>query len=359
MRILYGVAGEGLGHATRSRVVIDHLRARGHAVLVVVSGRAHDVLRRVLPGVVEIDGLELAYRDGALDLGGSLARNARKLPRMLARNAAVAAAVDGFGPDAVVSDFETFAALHGAARGLPVASVDNLHMVTRCAHDPALLGSAAADHGPAAALVALKLPRCVHYVVTTFFCPPVRPECRATTTLVPPVVRAEVAAARPRDDGHVLVYQTALGDSRLLEALARHPRQRFVVYGLRRDETRGNCALKGFREQEFVDDLAGARAVVANGGMSLLGEAVYLGKPVYAVPVRDHFEQAMNARYLAALGYGATSDRFDAGALGAFLRAVPWHAERLRPVVGYDGNRTLYATLDRVVGLLARGGAAG
>lgn len=41
MRILYGVAGEGMGHATRSRVVIDHL-TRHHEVEVVVSGRAHD-----------------------------------------------------------------------------------------------------------------------------------------------------------------------------------------------------------------------------------------------------------------------------------------------------------------------------
>jgi len=30
MRLLYGVVGDGMGHATRSRVVITHLLARGH-----------------------------------------------------------------------------------------------------------------------------------------------------------------------------------------------------------------------------------------------------------------------------------------------------------------------------------------
>jgi len=43
MKILYGVVGEGMGHAMRSRVVLDHLVAR-HDVQVVVSGRAYDYL---------------------------------------------------------------------------------------------------------------------------------------------------------------------------------------------------------------------------------------------------------------------------------------------------------------------------
>jgi uncharacterized protein (TIGR00661 family) len=38
MKILYGVVGEGMGHAMRSRVVLDHLTQQ-HDVQVVVSGR--------------------------------------------------------------------------------------------------------------------------------------------------------------------------------------------------------------------------------------------------------------------------------------------------------------------------------
>ncbi|MGH9333683.1 MAG: glycosyltransferase family protein, partial [Vicinamibacteria bacterium] len=34
MRILYGVVGEGMGHATRSAVVIEHLLSAGHEVKV-------------------------------------------------------------------------------------------------------------------------------------------------------------------------------------------------------------------------------------------------------------------------------------------------------------------------------------
>lgn len=40
MRILYGVTGEGMGHAIRSRVLLEHLVAQGHEVMVVASGKA-------------------------------------------------------------------------------------------------------------------------------------------------------------------------------------------------------------------------------------------------------------------------------------------------------------------------------
>ena len=63
MNILYGVPGEGLGHATRSKVVIGHLLAQGHQVCVVSSSRAYTMLAAAFPGRVhEIRGFHLAYK---------------------------------------------------------------------------------------------------------------------------------------------------------------------------------------------------------------------------------------------------------------------------------------------------------
>ena len=56
MRILYGVAGEGMGHATRSHAFLADLVGE-HDVLVVASGRAHDYLAQHFPQVREILGL--------------------------------------------------------------------------------------------------------------------------------------------------------------------------------------------------------------------------------------------------------------------------------------------------------------
>ena len=55
MKILYGVVGEGMGHAMRSRVVLEELRKR-HEIQVVVSGRAYDYLQQRAGNVVTDDG---------------------------------------------------------------------------------------------------------------------------------------------------------------------------------------------------------------------------------------------------------------------------------------------------------------
>jgi len=116
MRLLYGVAGEGMGHATRSRVVLGHLLDRGHEVRVVVSGRAFGFLRDAFRGragieVREIRGLVLAYRGGAMDVAGSVRANLRgaagKLRSNLEEWGAMAEA--GFEPRAVISDYESWA----------------------------------------------------------------------------------------------------------------------------------------------------------------------------------------------------------------------------------------------------------
>ena len=90
MRILYGVVGEGMGHATRSRVVLDHLLEEGHRIRVVVSGRAHAFLHDTFdhrPGieVVEIQGLSLAFDGVTIDVPETVLSNLELLPAKLRR----------------------------------------------------------------------------------------------------------------------------------------------------------------------------------------------------------------------------------------------------------------------------------
>jgi hypothetical protein len=73
-----------------------------------------------------------------------------------------------------------------------------------------------------------------------------------------------------------------------------------------------------------VDDLAAARAVVCTAGFTLLSEALYLGKPVLALPNRGFFEQALNALYLRRSGRGhARFGPVTPSAVGRFVRTPP------------------------------------
>jgi uncharacterized protein (TIGR00661 family) len=252
-----------------------------------------------------------------------------------------------FRPDVVVSDFESWSHLFAKTRGLPVVSLDNIQIVARCTHPPEVLAGHEADFQLAKAVVKGKLPGCFHYLVTSFFFPPPRKE---RTTIHPPVLRPEILAARSEPGDHLVVYQTSTSNAALPEVL-RAPGRECRIYGLRRvqeEVVEGNLRYRPFSEKAFVDDLRTARAVVANGGFTLLSESVYLHKPVLAAPVRRQFEQVLNARYLELLGYGLHAEELDAARVGAFLERLP---ELERKLAGYaqDGNRELLAKLDDVL----------
>jgi uncharacterized protein (TIGR00661 family) len=351
MRILYGVVGEGMGHATRSKVVCEHLIDRGHQVKIVVSGRAHSLLAKSFDDVVEIRGLTIRYVDNRMDQSGTLARNVLAAPGMLAANvSAYFGKVARFGTQAVISDFDSFAYLFARRHGLPILSIDNQQVISRFRLGKFAKQGAKVDYQMTKAFVRAKLPGCDHYVVTTFFEPNVRKRFRKNTTLVPPILREPILEAkkRVRPGPHVLVYQTSTSDTSLLEQLERVHEREFIVYGLRKSGRRANCTLKEFSEKGFVEDLASARAVVSNGGLSLIGEALYLGKPIFSVPVRNQYEQILNARYLEHLGYGLEAPRVDADLLRLFLRETPKYAANVAKHE-QEGNRRLYKIVDRVL----------
>ncbi len=332
MRILYGVVGEGMGHATRSRVVLELLLKAGHDVRVVVSGRAHDFLRTSFAGragiaIEAIHGLHLDYEGNALDLSESVRKNLEAAPQGLLKNIAVyqRVAEDGFRPEVVVSDFESWAYLYGLNHRLPVVSIDNMQVINRAAHEPEVVGEGGLDPWLAKMAVKVKLPGAYHYLVTSFFFPPV---CKKRTTLIPPILRPEILAAKREPGAHVLVYQTAAANTELIPTLNKLPYQ-FRLYGMRRQGQEKNVTLCDFSPTGFVDDLRTARAVIAGGGYSLMGEAVHLHVPMLSVPIEGQFEQELNARYLTHLGYGNWTRTLTVEAVEAFLAATDQHAQAL------------------------------
>jgi len=340
MRILYGVTGEGLGHAMRSRVIAEHLRQRGHTVQLVASGRARGYLARYFPDVEEIPGFTLAYARGGIARMQTLRSNYR------AARGAIRDCVDlyrwpvaAFQPEVCISDLDSFAHLAGRLFGRPVISIDHHHVLDRCKH----VGLRRRYPIPLTrAFVRAKLPGCAHYIVTSFYQPPLRQRARDSTTLVGPILRREVLDLEPTTGDHVLVYQTATRD--LVEPLAALGDHKFVVYGCGPGKSaHDHITFRPFDETQFLADLASARAVICNGGYTLMSEALYLGKPVLSVPLRRHGEQLLNARYLEALGLGRTTPEPDADAFRAFLRSLP-PTRRIAP-----GNELAFAALDRIL----------
>jgi uncharacterized protein (TIGR00661 family) len=335
VRILYGVNGEGMGHATRSEVVIGAL-LKEHDVRVMASGAAFKFLEPRLGHVSEIFGPSFAMDHGEIrrwaTVRHTMTAATRELPGSVKRWMGV---VDEWRPEVVVTDFEPLSGIYARSSRTPLVCVDNIHMIDRCRHDEEITDGAVEDYRIARAVTRAMVPTAGDYVITTFFKPPL---ARGRTVLVPPIVRPEIVAATPVRGDHLLVYSG--GSDELTDAL-RDCGVPSRVYGMRDGEEvgtkDGSIEYRARSVDGFLDDLVSARGVITGGGFSLLSEAVYLGKPVLSVPLRGQFEQLMNARYLHREGFGMCAPAIDAATLSSFLDELDGYHERLEAYV-QDGN---------------------
>jgi uncharacterized protein (TIGR00661 family) len=356
MKILYGVVGEGMGHAMRSRVVLEHLVEQGHEIEIMASGRATEFLAKRFEGVNRIHGLHMIYEENRVRRGKTLWSNVLSGAAGVPQNiAAYFDLIKGFKPRVVVSDFESWTYLYAKLNRLPILSIDNMQIINRCTHAPEILTGYEGEFQLTRAFIKGKLPFCDHYLITTFFYPPIR---KPETSLFSPILRPEILAAEGRPGEHLLVYQTAEGNEGLVDALRRTGLE-CRIYGMRRgiaaEQVEGNLRYRPFSEAGFVDDLASARGVIAGGGFTLMGEAVYLHKPMLAVPLEHQFEQVMNARYLEKEGFGRMAKTLtDPAAVRDFVAAIPACEDKLASYA-QDGNRLLLAKVDELLDRAAAG----
>jgi len=150
---------------------------------------------------------------------------------------------------------------------------------------------------------------------------------------------------------HFLVYQTSDTNKQLIGAL-KSIDEAFVVYGFNKEKKDKNLIFRKFKkgsEKRFLKDLSGCKAVITNGGFTLMTEALYLGKPVLSIPVRRQFEQITNALYLDRLGYGKRAVYADKKVIENFIDDLEKYRGKLKDYKRED-NLKLFGMLDKIIG---------
>jgi uncharacterized protein (TIGR00661 family) len=341
--ILYGVNGEGAGHSTRSREVIRHLQARGHRVHVASFDRGLRNLQNDFD-VTEIDGLRLAYVRNRVRYGRTILRNLRDLPQATRSIRKLEQAARGWDLDLVVTDFEPVTCHLGHKLGVPVIAIDNQHLLT----DTEITYPREYRREAAAARLVTQLmtPRVKACLVISFFTPEIKKRKRDKTFLFPPILREEVLRSKPACEDYVLVYVTSATPE--LSELLKGIRQKFLCYGFGREGRDGNLEFRKPDLDTFLTDLTRCSAVIANAGFSLISEALYLGKPYLAWPVKRQFEQVFNAYYVAKMGYGAYWDDLNKERVESFLFNRDAYRDQLRGYLRSD-NSALLRKLDELI----------
>lgn len=336
-RIIYAVAGEGFGHSSRSHLIGQRLIDSGHDVMFVGSQKSLLYLKQYFgPRVREVFGLSFAFEGRRIDKSETLKKNLLKLPEANRINDELFKEhFEPFEPDLVISDFEPFSAWWAWRKKVPFISIDHEHMLTLCRLEHQ-------KRNWFSRLTAEVITEChyigaVAYIIINFFEAPLRID---SAVLAPPIVRPVVCELNPGAGEHILMYSTTgTGRKNLQELLGKFGKQKFYIYGFDKEDEYKNCVFKNRSTEGFLDDLAGARGVIASAGFSLLSECMYLKKKMLLLPLTGQYEQIINAHYIQKLGLGLQSKKLDEAILAKFLEELDKPIPDDDRIIWPDNNR--------------------
>jgi len=316
-RIIYAVAGEGFGHASRAHLVGQRFLDAGHEVIFAASLRALRYLRPYFGDrVQEIFGLSYNYSKGYVAPVATVWKNVSRFPQGHRVNREFFERVcRPSAPDLVVTDFEPFSAWWAWRHRVPFISIDNEHLLLMCRLDHELQDLF--DRLAATLVVRCHYMGARAHVITNFFRVPVKSQA---AVLAPPIVRPAIARLESSNAGHIVVYATTgTHEDQWREALGRFAPQKFHIYGFNKNAEWKNCLFKEASTEGFATDLAASRGVIASAGYSLISECLYLHKKMLLLPLAGQYEQLLNARYLEKLGLGTWSKQVDEPSVSRFL----------------------------------------
>lgn len=326
-RIFYSLCGEGLGHAIRSAVVIEYLIKEGYDLIVFASDRAYKYLNNKFDNIYEISGFNTVYENNQARYKKTFVYNMKDVPSDLKNNInKMYKLAKKFKPDLIISDFEFYANLLSHILGIPLLSIDNMHVITEANYSSP--SRYAKDKLFAEAVVHAFIQKANRTLIYSYFYPPLKnPD---TTQYVHPIIRDDIYSLKPKVKDHILVYQTSDSNLQLIELLKDNSDKKFIVYGFHKDVSEGNVLFRSFTEKQLFEDFKDAQFVITNGGFSLITEALQLEKPVLSIPVNKQYEQILNAMYVDRLGYGEHHDVITQNILDNFLENVESYRKNIQ-----------------------------
>ncbi len=346
MNIVYTINGEGMGHASRSSVVIDYLLSKGHTVTIFSAGvQPVRFLREKFGSVAEVMGFHMVYRENKVDRMRTAFRFMNNLSDLRKDMQTIRRSLATTQPDLVITDFDMHGQIVSSLYKVPIISIDNIQLLNYTTVKTEAKDFV--DYELNVLVAKMMVPHADFYFITTF-----EPEMllnkhrKKQVFFVPPLLRSKVLRQAPSQGEYILVYQTADSYSKLLPLLAQ-TKQNYHVYNSQHRSISKNIICKPFNEDAFIADLASAKAVITNGGFNVITEALYFQKPILSIPIANHFEQKLNSMLLTQLGLGLSAPKLTGTVLNTFLHETKKLAES--PARIHFDNTILFRKLESVM----------
>lgn len=283
MKILYAVQGTGNGHLSRAMDVIPCLKKRAE-VDILVSGIQADLQ---LPFEVKYrkHGLSFIFgKTGGVDLWRTFMSNkVREIVKEVNETP-----VEEY--DLVINDFEPVTAWACYLREHPCVGMS---------HQSAVLdkNSPKPEEVDMVGKFILK-----HYApVDRSYGFHFQPYSEAIFT---PVIRQQIRDQTVVDNGHYTVYLPAYDDARLLKSLLRFKDVQWDVFSKhnRVPFSLKNVSVQPINNEKFVKSMATCHGILCGAGFETPAEALFLNKKLMVIPMKNQYEQHLNAAALKQMG---------------------------------------------------------
>lgn len=341
-KILYGLCGEGLGHASRSKILINHLKNK-HDIRIVAGGKAFSYMSKEFDDVYEIESPHFVYKGNEVKLFLTILRMVFqtfiKSPSSFLK---VRRIIKEFKPDILITDAEPISFSASFFSSIKRVSIDNPQAL--------LYRRYKIKFGEYFAwfalfiVVKLSVFGADKYLIYDFSDEQID---NPKVMVLNPLIQEGILKQKPTYGNHVFVYQTSIS-TEFITGILKKIDETFIIYGFNKELVDENLIFKRFNEDDFYHDIASAKAVVANGGFTVLSEALYLKKPIFSLPIRHQFEQVINGQFIEKLGAGVYKMDFCKEDLEDFLQNLKSYKKNLKSYNPGNQKETLKIIEDQI-----------
>lgn len=354
-KILYGICGIGHGHLFRQLPVIHYLLEQNHQILVFTYGQAYDYLKKKYQDnpLIKIQKVWVPYYVGntqhnTVDFQLTSQHKSNHLSERFSDNLlAFSVAQQWLGkPNLVISDYEPNSVQYGYAYQTQVVTFDQQSKYLLQAFPEPLNELYYQDEVMRLNMFFPQAKR----VACSFFKPLIENRGQQIdkktqdVTLITPFMRKEIQhikanlntnRARYEQEKSYLIYLTAQEGfkqnlSQIVDILKQRKEEFHIFLSIQDIDKNSdfifslhtsNIFIYPQGSTEFFSILEKANGIICTAGHSLLSEAMYLHKPVYALPL-SLYEQALNAYVISHYEFGVENTMIDKNSLAKFIENI-------------------------------------
>lgn len=282
MKVLYAIQGTGNGHIARAQEIIPILNTKCDLDILISGKESYIQLEH--PIKYQLFGLNYTFgKRGGIDFWQTYKK--MKLSRFYkeVKNLPVK------DYDLVINDFEPVSAWAAKLHNVKIVSLS---------HQNAVLDNASPSYNK----------HFIEKLILKYYAPAkVKFGFHFDSyndKIFNPIIREKVRNQRISNKGHFTVYLPAYNYEKIINVLTKIPIVKWHIFS--KDTTnlifKKNVTVYPVNDFDFIKSMASSNGVICGAGFETPSEALYLGKKLMVIPMKNQYEQKCNALALKEMG---------------------------------------------------------